>query len=111
MTEHDAMIAAILAQSADDTARQVFADWPEEHDEPERAAYIRDAVELARLEDVRIILVQLGDILSERAGLRLSLNLTDKLEDGAEVIVASLPEIGALRIRSPYPESLCGPLR
>jgi uncharacterized protein (TIGR02996 family) len=94
MTEHDAMIAAILAQSADDTARLVFADWPEEHDEPERAAYIRDAVELARLEDVRIILVQLGDILSDRAGLRLSLNLTDKLEDGAEVIVASLPEIG-----------------
>lgn len=50
MTDAAALLAAILADPADDTARLVYADWLEENDQPERAEFIRVQVELARLE-------------------------------------------------------------
>ena len=45
-----AFIAAIVADPDDDTARLVAADFLEENGDPDRAAFIRIQVELARLE-------------------------------------------------------------
>jgi len=49
VTERDALLAAIRARPADDTARLVFADWLDEHGEPPRAEFIRLQIEAARL--------------------------------------------------------------
>lgn len=46
---HDAFVKAIRANPDDDTARLVFADWYEEHGQPDRAEYVRTACRLARL--------------------------------------------------------------
>ncbi len=48
-TDRDAFMAAILAAPDDDLPRLVFADWLDEHGEPERAEFIRVQCELARL--------------------------------------------------------------
>jgi uncharacterized protein (TIGR02996 family) len=48
MTDHDALLAAVIAAPADDLPRLVYADWVEERGEPDRAAFIRGQVELAR---------------------------------------------------------------
>jgi uncharacterized protein (TIGR02996 family) len=45
-----AFLAAIVADPDDDTARLVAADFLEEHGDPDRAAFVRAQVELARLE-------------------------------------------------------------
>ena len=45
-----AFVAAIVAEPDDDTARLVAADFLEEHGDPDRAAFIRAQIELARLE-------------------------------------------------------------
>ena len=45
-----AFVAAIVAEPADDTPRLVAADFLEEHGEPDRAAFIRVQIELARLD-------------------------------------------------------------
>lgn len=45
MSECAAFINAILDNPDDDTARLVFADWLEEHGEPERAEFIRIQIE------------------------------------------------------------------
>src|SRR5262245_6221461 len=47
MSEEDAILAAIYANPDDDTPRLVFADWLDEHDQPERAEFIRVQVDLA----------------------------------------------------------------
>jgi uncharacterized protein (TIGR02996 family) len=49
MTERDALHAAVCAHPDDDTPRLVFADWLQEHDEEERAEFIRVQIEAARL--------------------------------------------------------------
>jgi uncharacterized protein (TIGR02996 family) len=49
VSERAAFISAILDNPDDDTARLVFADWLEEHGEPERAEFIRCQIEAARL--------------------------------------------------------------
>ena len=41
MSDRDALLAAILAHPDDDTPRLVYADWLDEHDEPDRAEFIR----------------------------------------------------------------------
>src|SRR5947199_487789 len=48
MNERDALLRAICANPDDDTSRLVFADWLDEHAEPERAEFIRVQIELAR---------------------------------------------------------------
>ncbi|HVL11029.1 MAG TPA: TIGR02996 domain-containing protein [Gemmata sp.] len=48
MSDHDALLAAICAEPDDDTPRLVFADWLEENDQVDRAAFVRAQVELAR---------------------------------------------------------------
>jgi uncharacterized protein (TIGR02996 family) len=49
MSDRDALLAAILAQPDDDTPRLVYADWLDEHDEPERAEFIRIQFRLPNL--------------------------------------------------------------
>lgn len=48
--EWTAFLQAIIASPDDDTPRLAAADWLDEHDDPDRAAFIRLQVELARLE-------------------------------------------------------------
>lgn len=48
MSDHDALLAAILANPDDDTPRLVYADWLTENGDPDRGEFIRIDVELAR---------------------------------------------------------------
>ncbi len=50
MTTGETLLAAIIAEPADDYRRLVYADWLDENAQPERAAFIRVQVELARIE-------------------------------------------------------------
>src|SRR5579872_1614374 len=49
MKEQDALFAAILDAPDDDAPRLVYADWLDEHGQPERAEFIRVQIERARL--------------------------------------------------------------
>ena len=49
MTTPEAFIADIIAHPDDDSVRLIYADWLEEHDEPDRAEFIRVQIELAEL--------------------------------------------------------------
>jgi uncharacterized protein (TIGR02996 family) len=49
MTHDDAFLADIIANPDDDTPRLVYADYLEDRGEPERAAFIRVQIDLARL--------------------------------------------------------------
>jgi uncharacterized protein (TIGR02996 family) len=54
MKDHDAFIRAILADPDDDALRLVYADWLEEHGNPDdaaRAEFIRTQMDLASLAD------------------------------------------------------------
>lgn len=55
MSDGDALIRAILMHPDDHTPRLVYADWLEEHGEPERAEFIRVQVELAILLDTQYL--------------------------------------------------------
>lgn len=47
MTDHDALLAAIIANPDDDTVRLVYADWLDENGQGERAEFIRVQVALS----------------------------------------------------------------
>jgi uncharacterized protein (TIGR02996 family) len=46
--DREALYRAVVESPADDAPRLVFADWLEEHGEPERAEFIRVQIELAK---------------------------------------------------------------
>ncbi|MBN9121727.1 MAG: TIGR02996 domain-containing protein, partial [Planctomycetes bacterium] len=48
MSDRAAFLRAIAADPADDTVRLAFADWLDEHDEPDRAEFIRLQINRAR---------------------------------------------------------------
>jgi uncharacterized protein (TIGR02996 family) len=48
MSEEAAFLMALKASPADDTARLVYADWLDDHDQPQKAEYLRLVAELAR---------------------------------------------------------------
>ncbi len=48
MNDEGDFLAAIIAQPEDDTVRLVFADWLQEHGQPERAEFIRLQIRQAR---------------------------------------------------------------
>jgi uncharacterized protein (TIGR02996 family) len=50
MTQDKAFLQAILEEPDDDTHRLVYADWLDEHGDPDRAEFIRVQCELTRLE-------------------------------------------------------------
>jgi uncharacterized protein (TIGR02996 family) len=49
MTQDDAFLADIIANPDDDAPRLVYADWLEDHGQPDRAAFVRVQCQLARL--------------------------------------------------------------
>jgi uncharacterized protein (TIGR02996 family) len=51
VTPDVAFLRAIIESPDDDTPRLIYADWLEEHDQPERAEFIRVQCELAKLPD------------------------------------------------------------
>lgn len=51
MNRADDLLEAVIAQPDDDGPRLVMADWYEEHDEPERAEFIRVQIELANRDE------------------------------------------------------------
>jgi uncharacterized protein (TIGR02996 family) len=51
MSDESALLAAIRAAPADDAPRLVYADWLDEHGQPERAEFIRVQIALARTDD------------------------------------------------------------
>jgi uncharacterized protein (TIGR02996 family) len=51
MHDWDALFKAVLANPTDDTPRLVIADWLDEHDESDRAAFIRAQVEACHTAD------------------------------------------------------------
>jgi uncharacterized protein (TIGR02996 family) len=53
---HDAFLQAILESSDDDTPRLAYADWLEEHGDPDRAEFIHMQGLLARLQRCRKLL-------------------------------------------------------
>jgi uncharacterized protein (TIGR02996 family) len=50
MSHHEAFLQAILETPEDDVSRLVFADWLEDHGDPERAEFIRVQCRLAALD-------------------------------------------------------------
>jgi uncharacterized protein (TIGR02996 family) len=53
VSERDALLAAIAAHPDEDTPRLVFADWLDEHGDPERAEFIRVQIALAQNADAK----------------------------------------------------------
>jgi uncharacterized protein (TIGR02996 family) len=51
MTPEDAFLAAVLDDPDSDTPRLIFADWLEEHGQPQRADFIRAQCRLAALDE------------------------------------------------------------
>jgi uncharacterized protein (TIGR02996 family) len=51
MSEEEALLQAIHANPDDDTPRLVYADWLDEHGQPERAGFIRVQIELDARDD------------------------------------------------------------
>src|SRR4051812_30016128 len=49
MTDGDALYRAILDAPDDNAPRLVWSDWLDEHGDPDRAAFVRDQCEWARL--------------------------------------------------------------
>lgn len=47
MSDEAAFLEALKANPADDTARLVYADWLDEHDQPQKAGYLRAVVACA----------------------------------------------------------------
>jgi uncharacterized protein (TIGR02996 family) len=51
LTDHSGFLADIVANPEDDAPRLIFADWLEDHGDPDRAEFIRTQIELARLDE------------------------------------------------------------
>jgi uncharacterized protein (TIGR02996 family) len=49
MTDEQALLAAVIASPDDDLPRLVYADWLDDHGQPERAEFIRVQVERSKL--------------------------------------------------------------
>src|SRR5947209_2547225 len=59
MSERQALLRAVAETPDDDAPRLVYADWLEEHGEPDQAELIRVSCQLARLPSDRPLLLLL----------------------------------------------------
>lgn len=85
MSEEGAFLEVLKANPADDTARLVYADWLDEHNEPVKAEYLRLVASIARSRDelaihpasaqLRTFAKQLPEEWRNDAGSRFSLIL------------------------------------
>src|SRR5262245_45387884 len=69
MTDGDALLAAVHAAPDDDAPRLVFADWLDEHGQPERAAFLRIQVAQRREFESHGRTVQLDELFVRARGL------------------------------------------
>src|SRR4051794_13893528 len=53
LSQHESFLRAIYDAPDDDTPRLVYADFLEEHGDPDKAAYIRMECEAARADDTK----------------------------------------------------------
>ena len=66
MRDETGFLKTILDDPDDDTHRLVYADWLEEHGEPERAAFVRLQLECDRLaRGIHCWMTGTGGLLSE----------------------------------------------
>src|SRR4051794_19420115 len=54
MPDDDAFLRAIIDNPDDDLPRLVYADWLDEHGDPDRAEFIRVQCELVRIRDEEV---------------------------------------------------------
>lgn len=95
MTERDALLRAIAANPADDLPRLVYADWLDEHDEPERAEFIRVQCRLAEIKNgpllqASTIRKQLGE------GIDLQKRERELLHDHLELLLPDRPGLSRI---------------
>ena len=105
------LLAAVVANLADDTPKLVYADWLEEHDDPARAAYLRAFVAALRSGDplppgkpfpepwrdlvgVSLVWAARSYLLGRHAGRLLGLARPGFLADAKRVADTKLP-VGA----------------
>jgi len=81
MGEREALLRAVCDNPDDDLPRLVFADWLEEHGEPERAEFIRVQIRLSRLTFVPLDEPALAKSLRERQRLLWAANHRIWLDD------------------------------
>ena len=67
MSDEPALLAAILANPAEDVPRLVYADWLEEHGESERAEFIRVQIQIPQVERERLGHTEAGRTLDNVA--------------------------------------------
>ncbi len=67
MSDREAFVAAIAANPADDLPRLVFADWLDEHGDPERAEFIRTQIRWHHADTVerKALDARAGELLRE----------------------------------------------
>lgn len=68
MSDEAAFLEALTANPADDTARLVYADWLDEHDQPQKAEYLRAVAALADQPDLSA-----NDLAARTAALGVAL--------------------------------------
>jgi len=66
MSDELAFLRTIAANPDDDVSRLVFADWLDEHDQSERAEFIRAQIELATLSESNLRRLVSADFGSPR---------------------------------------------
>ena len=59
-TDEDALLRAVWDAPHDDAPRLVYADWLDEHGDPDRAQFVRLQCELARLDHLATEFVKHG---------------------------------------------------
>ena len=83
MSDEAALLKAIYANSDDDTPRLVYADWLDEHDQPERAEFIRVECQAARADrgspDYPQLLRRSGQLLARHAARWFGPLATDEI--------------------------------
>jgi uncharacterized protein (TIGR02996 family) len=103
VSERESFLRAIRANPDDDTLRLVFADWLDEHGEPELAEFVRVQVELEpiheQLDNPRV------QELRERETVLLACNDADWLGPAADV-ADTYPAFGPV-FRRGLPETVC----
>jgi uncharacterized protein (TIGR02996 family) len=55
MSQDAGFLQDIVAHPEDDTPRLIYADWLEDHGDPDRAAFIRVQCALARLDEIEVL--------------------------------------------------------
>jgi uncharacterized protein (TIGR02996 family) len=72
MTPDESFLCDILSNPDDDGLRLIYADWLDDHRQPDRAAFIRVQIELARLPEDSLRLVERRKELETRERVLLS---------------------------------------